>query len=217
MKKWSSVVALSTLTWNEETLVLMVISGKRGRRGRIRPRRPLIVASPSDEAPVQVPPTTSLRDYVNPIFNASTGAVPAVSEEVPDLVLQPSSLRDEEDTYVDASQEAPPAVGIEESQPAVEQQDGNEGANSTVTVPPIKKRGRGPAKGTMFERLRKMGKIPLNIKDGHRGPSCENATIFTSRVSWIIRVHADMRHASWSVIDEKEKHELINRVRVGVH
>ncbi|KAG2676263.1 hypothetical protein I3760_12G045000 [Carya illinoinensis] len=144
----------------------MVISGKRGRRGRIRPQRPLINSSQIEEAPAR-------------------------------------SLRDEEDPRVDDSREAVPAVGVEESIQTA-QHDLDEGDNST---------GRGPAKGTLFERLRKMGKIPLTIKDGHRGPSCENAMLFITRVSWIIRVHADMRHASWSVVDDKEKHELINRVR----
>ncbi|KAG2676695.1 hypothetical protein I3760_12G065300 [Carya illinoinensis] len=104
-------------------------------------------------------------------------------------------------------------MGIEEANHEV-QHDINERDNLTdMPVSPIKKRGRGPTKGTAFERLRKYGKIPLNIKDGYRGPSCENATIFSSRVSWIIRVHAEMRHASWIAVGDKEKHELITLVR----
>ncbi|XP_041011476.1 uncharacterized protein LOC121255265 [Juglans microcarpa x Juglans regia] len=47
------------------------------------------------------------------------------------------------------------------------------------------------------------------------GPSCNNAAVFSSRVSWVVKVHAEIRHASWSAIDDKKKHELINRVRVG--
>ncbi|KAF5457559.1 hypothetical protein F2P56_021652 [Juglans regia] len=58
-----------------------------------------------------------------------------------------------------------------------------------------------------------MGKIPLVIQDGHRGPSCENASIFTGRLTGIIKVHADMRHASWSYVPNEEKQELVDRVR----
>ncbi|XP_042986043.1 uncharacterized protein LOC122314485 [Carya illinoinensis] len=79
--------------------------------------------------------------------------------------------------------------------------------------PATKKRGRGPAKGTLFERMRKVGKIPLVIQDGHRGPSCENACLFTGRLTEIIKVYADMRHASWSRVPEDEKTELIDCVR----
>ncbi|KAF5477589.1 hypothetical protein F2P56_004211 [Juglans regia] len=78
---------------------------------------------------------------------------------------------------------------------------------------PTRKRGRGPAKGTEFERLRKFGKIPLNIKDGQRGPSCENYNVFSGRVTTIVRLHANMRHASWTMVDKEEKDELIDRVR----
>ncbi|KAG7989098.1 hypothetical protein I3843_03G220800 [Carya illinoinensis] len=55
------------------------------------------------------------------------------------------------------------------------------------TKPATKKRGRGPAKGTLFKRMRKVGKIPLVIQDGHRGPSCENACLFTGRLTEIIK------------------------------
>ncbi|XP_042950195.1 uncharacterized protein LOC122282303 [Carya illinoinensis] len=64
----------------------MVISGKRGRRGRIRPQRPLIVSSQLDEAPALVPPTRRLRDFINPIIDASPEAVPTEGIEVPNLV-----------------------------------------------------------------------------------------------------------------------------------
>ncbi|XP_040986324.1 uncharacterized protein LOC121234450 [Juglans microcarpa x Juglans regia] len=43
--------------------------------------------------------------------------------------------------------------------------------------------------------------------------SSSSTIVFSSRVSWIVKVHVKMRHASWSVVDDKEKHELINRVR----
>ncbi|XP_040998191.1 uncharacterized protein LOC121244238 [Juglans microcarpa x Juglans regia] len=106
------------------------------------------------------------------------------------------NLCDEVNTRVDGSTQAAPHVGVEESR-----------------VPPTHKRGRGLAKGTKFDRLRRLGKIPLDIKDDHIGPSCENAMIFTGRVSWIIKVQADMTHASWSVVSPKEKDELIDHVK----
>ncbi|XP_042963674.1 uncharacterized protein LOC122297630 [Carya illinoinensis] len=79
--------------------------------------------------------------------------------------------------------------------------------------PNTSKRGRGVAKGTEFERIRKYGKIPLEIKEGKIGPSCNNRTVYTTRVTWIVKHYADMRHVSWNVVDEKEKQELIDRVR----
>ena len=91
----------------------MVISVKSGRRGRIRPQRPLIASSQIDEAPARVPPTRRLRDYVNPIIDASTETVPTESNSVPDLVPETRSQRDEEDPRVDASPEAVPTEGIE--------------------------------------------------------------------------------------------------------
>ncbi|KAG6694973.1 hypothetical protein I3842_09G073700 [Carya illinoinensis] len=87
------------------------------------------------------------------------------------------------------------------------------GEKPSTTDPHSKKRGRGPTKGTLFERMRKVGKIPLVIQEGHRGPSCENAAIFTGRLTEMIKVHVDMRHASWSFVPEAEKQELIDRVR----
>lgn len=82
-------------------------------------------------------------------------------------------------------------------------------------VPPTRKRGRGAAKSTWFDRLRKLGKIPLKIKEGQTAPSCENATIFAGRVTWIVKLHAEMRRASWTHVPENEKEELIDRVRVN--
>ncbi|KAF5457951.1 hypothetical protein F2P56_022022 [Juglans regia] len=85
--------------------------------------------------------------------------------------------------------------------------------NTVSEVPSIRKHGRGVAKGTEFERLRKYGKIPLEIKDGKIGPSCNNTTVYTTRVTWIVKHYAEMRHVSWSVVDVKDKDELIDRVR----
>ncbi|KAF5451781.1 hypothetical protein F2P56_026855 [Juglans regia] len=115
-------------------------------------------------------------------------------------------LRDE--VVANEPTEAVGGAGVQEAMEVAESGEGN-----INTDPPIKKRGRGPARGALFERLRKVGKVPLDIKDGHRGPSCENASIFTGRVTWIVKVYADMRHESWSYVPEEEKQELIDRVR----
>ncbi|KAG2717998.1 hypothetical protein I3760_03G200600 [Carya illinoinensis] len=122
-------------------------------------------------------------------------------------VLPPrTTLRDEPD-----SNESTQDVGGAGAQEGLALADIGQGQQENDR--PSKKRGRGPAKGTLFDRLRKVGKIPLVIQEGHRGPSCENASIFTGRLTWIIKVHADMRHASWSLVPEDEKQELIDRVR----
>ncbi|XP_035542074.1 uncharacterized protein LOC109007460 [Juglans regia] len=117
-----------------------------------------------------------------------------------------NNLRDEVDPN-----ESTQAVGGADVQECNQAAQGGEG--NINTDPPIQKRGRGTARGTLFERLRKVGKIPLDIKDGHRGPSCENASIFTGQVTWIVKVYADMRHESWSYVPEEEKQELVDRVR----
>ncbi|KAF5443097.1 hypothetical protein F2P56_035685 [Juglans regia] len=91
--------------------------------------------------------------------------------------------------------------------------DSTSDSNDDSTELPTRKCGRGPAKDTLFERVRKFGKIPLNIKDGQRGLSCENYNIFSGRVTMIVRLHANMRHASWKAVEKEEKYELVERVR----
>ena len=76
------------------------------------------------------------------------------------------------------------------------------------------KRGRGPAKCTEFDKLRRHGKIPLRINDGETAPCCENASFFTTRVTWILKHHADMSFARWTDVPKSVKDELIDRVRV---
>ncbi|XP_042964332.1 uncharacterized protein LOC122298585 isoform X2 [Carya illinoinensis] len=116
-------------------------------------------------------------------------------------------LGDEVGIGSDDSAQAPEKK-IEGSNDATEAQP-----NVEVNVPPTRKRGRGAAKSTWFDRLRKLGKIPLKIKEGQTAPSCENATIFAGRVTWIVKLHAEMRRASWTHVPENEKEELIDRVR----
>ncbi|KAF5465951.1 hypothetical protein F2P56_015913 [Juglans regia] len=94
--------------------------------------------------------------------------------------------------------------------------DSTRGDSDAVQVPlngPTKKRGRGPAKCTEFEKFRKHGKIPLKINGGETAPCCENATMFTTRVTWILKHHADMSYARWTDVPKAEKDELIERVR----
>ncbi|XP_042946294.1 uncharacterized protein LOC122279604 [Carya illinoinensis] len=135
------------------------------------------------------------------------GRVEICHSPIPEAPLPPQTrLRDELESN-DETQD----IGAAAAQEAMGGDVVGEG--QTTTDPPRKKRGRGPAKGTLFERMRKVGKIPLVIQDGHRGPSCENASIFTGRLTDIIKIHADMRHASWSYVPEAEKQELIDRVR----
>ncbi|KAF5458833.1 hypothetical protein F2P56_022834 [Juglans regia] len=85
--------------------------------------------------------------------------------------------------------------------------------NTASEVPNISKRGRGVTKGMEFERLRKYGKIPLEIKDSKIGPSCNNTTVYTMRVTWIVKHYTEIRHVSWSVVDVKDKDELIDCVQ----
>lgn len=89
-----------------------------------------------------------------------------------------------------------------------------------VSVPGIvpnttTKRGRGVANGIEFERLRKYGNIPLEIKDGKIDPSFNNMTVYTTRVIWIVEHYAEMRHISCSVVDIKEKTNLLTVFEYG--
>lgn len=85
---------------------------------------------------------------------------------------------------------------------------------SAGTNEPNRKRGRGPAKDTPFERIRKFGKIQLTIEDGQRGLSCQNYKKFSEQVTIIVRFHTNLQHASWKTVPKEEKEELIDCVRV---
>lgn len=84
-----------------------------------------------------------------------------------------------------------------------------------VPTPAKKKCGRGPAKCIEFEKLRKHGKIHLKINDGEMAPCCSNAAMFTTRITWILKHHADMSHARWTDVPQPEKDELIERIKVS--
>ncbi|XP_040998793.1 uncharacterized protein LOC121244686 [Juglans microcarpa x Juglans regia] len=75
------------------------------------------------------------------------------------------------------------------------------------------KRRRGPAKCIEFEKARKYGKVLLKINEGETAPCCENASMFTTRVSQIVKQHCDMSYARWTDVPDAEKNELIERVR----
>lgn len=76
------------------------------------------------------------------------------------------------------------------------------------------KSDRNVAKGIEFERLPKYDNILLEIKDGKIGPSCNNRTMYTTRVAWIVKHYAEIRHVRWSIVDEKEKNVVIEYVGV---
>ncbi|XP_042971138.1 uncharacterized protein LOC122303422 isoform X2 [Carya illinoinensis] len=75
------------------------------------------------------------------------------------------------------------------------------------------KRKRGPAKCIAFEMLRKAGKVILKINDGETAPCCTNSSMFTARVTQIIKQHCDMSYARWTDVPQAQKDELIDRVR----
>ncbi|XP_042969119.1 uncharacterized protein LOC122301810 [Carya illinoinensis] len=76
-----------------------------------------------------------------------------------------------------------------------------------------RRRYRGPARCIEFEKVRKYGKVPLKINDGETAPCCEHASMFTTRVSWIVKQFCDMSHARWTDVPAAMKEELIDRVR----
>ncbi|XP_042960974.1 uncharacterized protein LOC122295785 [Carya illinoinensis] len=117
-----------------------------------------------------------------------------------------AALRDDAFSSLDDSTEQPNVVPND--MPAVDVP-----LSTNSSVPPCRKRGRGEAKCTEFEKVRKHGKIPLRIKDGETAPCCENALIFTTRITWLVKHYMDLCHASWHNVPVNEKEELISRVQ----
>ncbi|KAF5458767.1 hypothetical protein F2P56_022773 [Juglans regia] len=76
-----------------------------------------------------------------------------------------------------------------------------------------KKQGRGRTKMTKFDMFRKIGPISLLIKDGDTKVSCQNANVFSGRVTWIIKHYANMGYQRWNEVPEAEQEELCARVR----
>ncbi|KAB1220969.1 hypothetical protein CJ030_MR3G025340 [Morella rubra] len=83
----------------------------------------------------------------------------------------------------------------------------------SVTV----RKGRGKAKGMEFLKLRKVGRVPVRVPDGSRGPSKDNCLVFASRVTYIVKRFANMRYKCWSLVPKEDKEELYNRVLVFGH
>ncbi|KAF5465356.1 hypothetical protein F2P56_015372 [Juglans regia] len=84
--------------------------------------------------------------------------------------------------------------------------------STNLSVPFSQKHGQGAAKSTKFEKVEKHEKIPLRIKD-ETVLSCENATLFTTRVTWLVKHLVDLSHATWHNVPTIEKEELITRVK----
>ncbi|XP_041007910.1 uncharacterized protein LOC121265872 [Juglans microcarpa x Juglans regia] len=76
-----------------------------------------------------------------------------------------------------------------------------------------RRRTRGPSRCIFFDKLRKNGKVQLKINDGETAPCCEHASMFTTRVSWIVKQYCDMSYKRWSDVPPAIKEELIDRVR----
>lgn len=57
--------------------------------------------------------------------------------------------------------------------------------------------------------------MQLKINDGEIAPCCEHASMFTTRVSWIVKQYCDMSHRHWSDVPQAMKEELIDRIRVS--
>ncbi|XP_041024307.1 uncharacterized protein LOC121264961 [Juglans microcarpa x Juglans regia] len=112
----------------------------------------------------------------------------------------------------------PPPHANRESSPVREPEPNKEDIDAAAATVPIAtqeqpKRRRGPAKCTEFEKMRKYGKVPLKINDGESALCCQNASMFTIRVTQIVKQHCDMSYARWTDVSQAQKDELIERVR----
>ncbi|XP_042974305.1 uncharacterized protein LOC122305925 [Carya illinoinensis] len=75
------------------------------------------------------------------------------------------------------------------------------------------KRKRGPAKCIAFEMLRRQGKVLLKINDSETSSCCANSSMFTARLTQIVKQHCDMSYARWTDVPQAQKDELVDRVR----
>ncbi|XP_042972229.1 uncharacterized protein LOC122304190 [Carya illinoinensis] len=92
-------------------------------------------------------------------------------------------------------------------------QTGADAPTEPVVAQEQRKRIRGPARCIEFDKVRKHGKVLLKINEGETAPCCEHASMFTTRVSWIIKQYCDMSYARWTDVPLEMKEELIDRVR----
>ncbi|KAF5454566.1 hypothetical protein F2P56_024221 [Juglans regia] len=112
----------------------------------------------------------------------------------------------------------PPPGPNRESSPIIEPPSNGDNINVTSPTMPAAnqeqpKRRRGPAKCIEFEKVRKYRKVLLKINEGETAPCCENASMFTTRVTQIVKQHCDMSYVRWTDVPNAEKNELIERVR----
>ncbi|XP_030946574.1 uncharacterized protein LOC115971041 isoform X2 [Quercus lobata] len=81
---------------------------------------------------------------------------------------------------------------------------------ASVNMPNKRKRGRNLC--TKFKKLRENGLVPITIPPGAKGPVGENAGVFTRRVGFIVREHANLSYESWSKAPQEHRQMLKNRL-----
>ena len=84
-----------------------------------------------------------------------------------------------------------------------------------VNMPNKWKRGRNLC--TKFKKLRENGLVPITIPLGAQGPVGENAIMFTRRVGFIVREHANLSYESWSKAPQEHRQMLKNRLVVSCY
>ncbi|KAB1212872.1 hypothetical protein CJ030_MR5G010172 [Morella rubra] len=75
-----------------------------------------------------------------------------------------------------------------------------------------RKKGRGKATGAKFEKLRKKGRIAVQVPAGARGPIGENERLFKERVTYLVRHFIDVHYKSWSEVPKQDKEEIYARI-----
>nr|XP_023892499.1 uncharacterized protein LOC112004476 isoform X1 [Quercus suber]POE60737.1 hypothetical protein CFP56_53398 [Quercus suber] len=81
---------------------------------------------------------------------------------------------------------------------------------ASVNIPNKRKRGRNLC--TKFKKLRENGLVPITIPPGAQGPVGKNASVFTRRVGFIVREHANLSYQSWSKAPQEHRQMLKNRL-----
>ena len=76
------------------------------------------------------------------------------------------------------------------------------------------RRVRGITRGVCIEKVRKVGKIKVDISDDHTGGSGDSAAWLASYVGTLTRTYAPMATSSWAKVPQDVKDHIKNRCLV---
>jgi hypothetical protein len=77
------------------------------------------------------------------------------------------------------------------------------------------RRGRGKAKCKKLNDIVVVhGPMPIEIRDGHRAPVGDNASMFVSKVGAIVRNMCELHHDCWTVVPPEQNDKASEDIQV---